>query len=497
MRSAVIAIGLIVVGCQGSAVAPAQPPASSAELSPTPSPKTPAPAEAPAPVLLPPLRRFPVASYTAAVGKDTPAGHAVAFRPDGSLVAIGQGEAERWARSPHKKLAAHYPHLVASLDARGTAEWVRTLDTRSPWLGDIASGPDGAVIATGAFTNKLRIAGKVVARSAGRDDVYVARFERDGTLAWVRTIGGAAGDLAYGIAVDDDGTSYVVGMIGGEARFGALTARHVGGRDVFVASFAPDGTPRWVRTAGGAGDDTALAAVLTPRALCVTGGFNGVATFQHLTLTMAPEQEPLGNPSNVFVACLSRAGDVLWGERLGAQTWFDRGWDLAAMSDGSLVVTGEHSRQAFVARYSADGALLWQRLASGSAAARAVAVLPGDEVLVAMYLNGDAMTLSGLSRTVEVRARAAATVLTRYTSDGEIVATGQLAGAKGNSEGDRDGDELEIAGMAVSPTGQVALIGRLWGEAVFEAGDLLIPSTGRIRGASGRDLVLVILDALR
>lgn len=114
-----------------------------------------------------------------------------------------------------------------------------------------------------------------------------------------------------------------------------------------------------------------------------------------------------------------------------------------------------------------------------------------------MYLNGDAMTLSGLSRTVEVRARAAATVLTRYTSDGEIVATGQLAGAKGNSEGDRDGDELEIAGMAVSPTGQVALIGRLWGEAVFEAGDLLIPSTGRIRGASGRDLVLVILDALR
>jgi len=498
MRSWIVV--LVVAGCGAS---------------PPPAPPPPAQTVKPVPVLtavqvakpaaepleqetaLPAPRRFPVAWHTAKAGKNTPAGNAIAFRPDGSLVVMGQGQAERWAGKANKKLAKYYPHFVASLDASGKAEWVRTMDVGSGWSKGVASGPDGSVIVTGSFEKTLKIEGKVVATSAGGDDVFLARFERDGKLGWVVRAGGPELDLAYGVAVAEDGTSYVVGSISGDAKFGELTARHTGDRDVFVARFDPKGVVQWVGTAGGTGSDTASAVALTKRAVCLTGDFSGVATFQGVTLTM-PEPEPnkVANPSNVFVVCHSLNGDVLWGERLGTHTSFDRGWDLAALGDGSIVVTGDHSERPFVARYSSGGKLLWQRQATGEAGARGVVVLPGDEVLVATYLVGGELELPGRWRKMKATARGSDTVLAHYTADGEILAVGQVAGVKGRTGDERNGDEIEMARMAVSSTGRVAMTGRAWGAAVFEAGGLLVPTKDRITGASGRDLIVVVLDAL-
>jgi len=446
---------------------------------------------------LPPKRRFPVAWHSAKAGKDTPAGNAIAFRLDGSVVVMGQGEAEAWAGTPKKKLARLYPHFVASLDAGGKAEWARTIDVGNGWTKGVAAGPDGSVIVTGSFEKKLTIAGKVVATSAGETDVFVARFERDGKLAWAVRAGGAALDLAYGVAVAEDGTSYVVGSISGAAKFGILETRHMGDRDAFVARFGPKGEAEWVSTAGGKDSDTASAVTLTKRAVCVTGDFSGVAKFQAVTLTMPPpEPNKVANPSNVFVVCHGLSGDVLWGERLGTHTSFDRGWDIASLSDGSVVVTGDHSERSFVARYSSGGKLMWQRQATGSSTARGVIALPGDEVLVSTYLVGGDFVAQGRKRSLSVTARGSDTVLAHYTADGEVLALGRIAGEKGRSGDERDGDEIEMARMAVSSTGRVAMTGRAWGKAVFEAGDLLVPTKDVITGSSSRDLIVVMLDAL-
>lgn len=447
---------------------------------------------------LPAPRRFPVAWHTAKAGKSTLAGHAVAFRPDGSLVVIGQGEAEKWTSKPNKKLGKLMPHFLASLDASGKPQWVRTIDVGNGWTKGVASGPDGSVLVTGAFEKSLRIEGKVVAKSVGDTDVFVARFERDGRLAWAIRAGGLALDLSYGIAVAADGTSYVVGSISGEAAFGNLTARHAGDRDVFVAAFDPNGQVLWVSTAGGPDSDEASAVTLTPQgSVCLTGSFGGVAKFQSVTLTMPPpEPNKIGNPSNAFVVCHSQMGEVLWAERIGTHTSWDRGWDIAALGDGSVAVTGDYENRAFVARYSTGGKQLWLRHSTGHATARGVIALAGDELLVATYLPRGELVLPGRKRTITLRARGADTVLAHYTASGEILAAGQIAGETPSSGGERNGDEIEIARMAASSTGRVAVTGRAWGNAVFEAGDLFVPTKDKITGASGRDLILLMFDPL-
>ncbi len=496
-----VALGVLVAGCGSSPPPPVAPiPAPTDDKVPqlttmevAREPAKVAEAEAP----LPPARRFPIAWHTARAGKSTPGGRAVAFRPDGSLVVTGQGEAERWAGKPNKKLDRLYPHFVASLGADGKAEWVRTIDVGNGGAEGVASGPDGSVIVTGWFDNKLRIAGKVVATSAGEVDVFVARFERDGKLAWAIRAGGPGLELASGVAVASDGTSYVTGTIGGAAKFGELDAQHIGDRDVFVARFDPQGAVQWISIGGGKDSDSGAAITLTKRAVCVTGEFSGVVKFQSVTLTM-PEPEPnkVANPSNVFVVCHGLNGDVLWGERLGTHTSFDRAADIAALSDGSVVVTGEHSKRAFVARFSSGGKKLWERHATGDAVGRGLVALPGDEVLVATYLVSGELELPGRWRKKTVKARGADTVLALYTAEGEILGVGQIAGEKSRTGDERNEHEVDTAQLAASSTGRVALVGRLWGNAVVEAGDLLVPSKDKITGASGMDLVLVVLDAL-
>jgi hypothetical protein len=499
MRTSIVVAGLLAASC-GSAPPPAPRPAPGADEVPLliavppekPKPKPPEP-EPP----LPAARRMTVAWHTAKAGKSTLAGHAVAFRLDGSLAVIGQGEAERWTKKPTKKLAKLMPHFIGSLDAAGKPEWVRTIDVGNGWTKGVASGPDGSVLVTGAFEKTLKIEGKAVATSFGGLDIFVARFERDGRLGWVIRAGGAELDLANGISVAADGTSYVVGSISGVAKFGELQSTPMGDRDIFIAVFGPTGDPQWLATAGGKDSDEAFAVTLTPRTVCATGLFGGVAKFQGVTLTM-PEPEPnkVANPSNAFVVCHSLSGDVLWAERIGTHTSFDRGWDIAALSDGSVAVTGDFSNRPFVARYSAGGKQLWFRHAIGDGTARGVVALPDDELLVATYFSGGELELPGRWRKLTVKARGADTLLAHYTASGEILATGQIAGAKPRSGVERDGDETEVARMAVSSAGRVAVTGRLWGEAVVEADTLLRPTADRITGLSGTDLVLVVLDPL-
>ncbi|HBQ14606.1 MAG TPA: hypothetical protein DEF51_26920, partial [Myxococcales bacterium] len=70
-------------------------------------------------------------------------------------------------------------------------------------------------------------------------------------------IGTAGFNGINSLVTDAAGAVYVAGSFTGSVDFGTGTARTAVGLDAFVASFAADGTFRWVETLGGAGDDVA------------------------------------------------------------------------------------------------------------------------------------------------------------------------------------------------------------------------------------------------
>jgi hypothetical protein len=52
-------------------------------------------------------------------------------------------------------------------------------------------------------------------------DVFVAKYDRDGTLLWATSAGGAAGDGGHDIAIDHPGDIHVTGVFSDTATFGA------------------------------------------------------------------------------------------------------------------------------------------------------------------------------------------------------------------------------------------------------------------------------------
>ena len=118
----------------------------------------------------------------------------------------------------------------------------------------------------------------------------------NGSLTWAVGAGGTDQDLGAGIAVLSDGSIAVTGRFQGSATFGISQPAQTmlnsdGSFDIFIATYNPDGTLVWARSAGGTGSDAGWAITSLPNdSVVVTGAFSSPITFDQgggneLTLT--------------------------------------------------------------------------------------------------------------------------------------------------------------------------------------------------------------------
>ncbi|MCB9315476.1 MAG: hypothetical protein H6569_05020 [Lewinellaceae bacterium] len=87
--------------------------------------------------------------------------------------------------------------------------------------------------------------------SRGKHDVFVAKYNAAGKLLWVNTYGGQQRDVSGGLSVDQTGNVYCVGQFTGQAVFDQLNRNSKGAVDMFVLKLNPDGQLQWVQQAGG------------------------------------------------------------------------------------------------------------------------------------------------------------------------------------------------------------------------------------------------------
>lgn len=123
----------------------------------------------------------------------------------------------------------------------------------------------GAVIIGGATEGELE-----PGKKGGGADIFLARYDADRSLAWLRQIGSGADDILTAAARDAAGALYAVGHT-----YGALGGTAFGNADIFVARFDGAGAPVWIRQFGSAEEDRAFAAVAIGTALYVGGSTAG------------------------------------------------------------------------------------------------------------------------------------------------------------------------------------------------------------------------------
>lgn len=144
---------------------------------------------------------------------------------------------------------------IAKYNTQRVLQWVRQAGSGG-WNGGrgIALGMDGSVTLAGRIEGLTNFDGKTV-NGVGENDIFVAKYSSTGAIQWVKSGGGSGMDWANGVAVDGDGNSYAIGYFTGGATFGTQSINSNGDRDIVLVSYDADGNLRWVKSAGGSGTD--------------------------------------------------------------------------------------------------------------------------------------------------------------------------------------------------------------------------------------------------
>ena len=224
---------------------------------------------------------------------------------------------------------------------------------------------------------------------------------------WARQLTGEIQPSMYGLVVDADGNTVVCGGFYGTLTIGTLPALTSAGQsDLFVAKFATDGTPLWVRSAGGTDFDDALDVAVDG-----TGRITITGYFQSTSITIGSTTlNKLGN-MDILVARYDANGNAQWAQRFGwtANSGLEWGRAIVADATGDLYVAGQYKtalqvpglpdlqgcngrEQGFLIKLDADGNGIWSLMPQctgdaslGLTICDALAVAPDGSV----YLGGD------------------------------------------------------------------------------------------------------------
>jgi len=107
----------------------------------------------------------------------------------------------------------------------------------------IAITPDNYyVYVAGFFDNTLYASDKFIT-SKGSSDAFLAKYDSDGNLQWIKSDGGALSDSAIYVAADVSGNAYYVGTCYSDATFGGLhpVMQVFNNQYLFIAKYSPSG----------------------------------------------------------------------------------------------------------------------------------------------------------------------------------------------------------------------------------------------------------------
>jgi hypothetical protein len=187
------------------------------------------------------------------------------------------------------------PAYVAKLLDAGTTTsvgWAQALASGVTSMNAKGVAVTGSnVYITGDFTGTVAFGAQTLT-TAGRRDIFVAKLTDGGsvgTSVWARQAGGAADDVAPGLAVVGNSV-YVGGTFTDTANFGPATLTGAGGSDIFVSRLIDTGssaTFAWTQQAGGPGNDSGYSLALSGTSPVIVGSFNATASFSTQAITNA------------------------------------------------------------------------------------------------------------------------------------------------------------------------------------------------------------------
>ncbi|MES2568124.1 MAG: T9SS type A sorting domain-containing protein [Bacteroidota bacterium] len=162
---------------------------------------------------------------------------------------------------------------------------------------------DGAIFGSTTYTTANTPFGKFY-------DGYVAKYDPNGTLLWVKSIVGDYDDVAWSITKDNNNKIYVSGEFSGAKFDGSTDVWPNGYADAFVVSYDQNGNYQWVSHGGGPVADRARGIGSDGTTIFMTGQFGLNSNFGTASVTAA-------DSSDIFISALDNMGNFLWTKTVG------------------------------------------------------------------------------------------------------------------------------------------------------------------------------------
>lgn len=284
--------------------------------------------------------------------------------------------------------------FIASYQGDGRLRWVKKI-YRDPPTNVMASyygtgiGLDqnnniyitGSFDGTAVFGENSSLA-RLTADSVS--DIFIASYDSEGNLRWVKSAGGSENDTAQSIAVDSNGNSYITGFYTGNATFAKgdpnetqLLASNSRYQSIFLAKYNSIGDFLWVvqATNGGFSEGRTIG-IDKDGNVYVGGTFKSTLTLGNaITLEL---KDVYGNSQDIFLASFDYAGNIRWAKTIAGNSG-DLITSLDLKNDGTCYIAGNFTknttfgegqseiildlddnlvRNGFVARYDNNGDLL-------------------------------------------------------------------------------------------------------------------------------------------
>jgi len=246
--------------------------------------------------------------------------------------------------------------FIARYDSDGALIWAKSAEGDDYNKGHgIGFLPDGSVMLSGAFMGRVTF-GKGEGNQTVLDtvynsmDIFLAMFDPDGSLVWVRQAGGKDSDLGHALALSNDGSVYISGKIQDGAIFGKgesdeITVTTFGENDMFLAKYSDNGDFIWLRHGGSyhtAHDPIEMFSgiTVTPSgSILVNGSFVGG---DHAVFGSGEPNETILESigeRDMLVAEYASDGSLLWARHAGGIAR-DHAYDSDVLSNNTAIVTG-------------------------------------------------------------------------------------------------------------------------------------------------------------
>lgn len=209
--------------------------------------------------------------------------------------------------------SAYNDIVLAKYDSNGDHKWSKRFgDGLEEDAGGITVDPAGNVTMTGGFKRSISFGEGDQHQATGGEksnesDIFVARFDGTGKLAWAKTWGSQRPDYGFGIAADGSGNVVATGWFEASVDFGKGALQSKGNKDAFAVKLDPKGEVVWAQSWGDKDHDQGRAAAIDDKGAVILAGLYrfrlSIAT-PPVDSTRAPDDKL--PPPDIYVAKLER-----------------------------------------------------------------------------------------------------------------------------------------------------------------------------------------------